>query len=418
MKVASGRVMNLTHLLDLAGTYRGFSRKQLAEALGRDPTKLFSATANPKLDYIVRLADVLDWHVGDVAEAIWDGTEDAQAHAAPHGDFESLNAESKAAHSRGDYVRMFELSQQMLAVASTPEQRALACLREGGAWDGQGRYTKQLDAVRKGLEESPISTDIRVLLQVNLANAYYTLGQLLEARAMSRDLIDQCTAEPPTTRASRAAHAFACYVLGQASRCLIAQQPDRAKLFAAHAKEALADSVRLYTQLVQDFNHEPWRGIINTCQGGILVAEVALGERPPQAIINHFLDGLNDVIAPAGDRLESYGWWCIFGCEVALRHLNGAELQRSMAVFTNKGYEIADKLNNWAMRERLFAMEFIQRQRLNELAGFPVEWTIDSEEVRVIVGAMGRFPSFRSTGWKILETATVIRDDADGGKIS
>jgi hypothetical protein len=82
-----------------------------------------------------------------------------------------------------------------------------------------------------------------------------------------------------------------------------------------------------------------------------------------------------------------------------------------MAVFTNKGYEIADRLDNWAMRERLFTMEFLQRQRLNELAGFPVEWTIDNEEVRLIVGTMGRFPMFRTTGWKILQTATVVGDN-------
>ena len=146
----------------------------------------------------------------------------------------------------------------------------------------------------------------------------------------------------------------------------------------------------------------------------MLEPDVELGQISAQDAVAKLLKGLDAVVdidaQPSGDLLESYGWWCIFGCDLSLRHFEGGDLQRHMAVFTNKGYEIADRLNNWAMRERLFSMEFIQRQRLNELAGFPVEWTIDSEEVKVIVGTLGRFPSFRSTGWKILQTATVVDD--------
>jgi len=130
--------------------------------------------------------------------------------------------------------------------------------------------------------------------------------------------------------------------------------------------------------------------------------------------VAELLTGLGTVVDSSdglvGDRLESFGWWCIFGCDIAFRHFSAGDLQRHVAVFTNKGYEIADRLNNWAMRERLFTMEFARRQRLNELAGLDVEWTIDSEEVRVIVGTMGRFPLFKSTGWKILQSATIIDD--------
>jgi hypothetical protein len=82
-----------------------------------------------------------------------------------------------------------------------------------------------------------------------------------------------------------------------------------------------------------------------------------------------------------------------------------------VAIFTNKGYEIAEKLDNWALREKLFTLEFLQRQRLNDLVGSPLEWTIDGEEVRTIVGAMGRVPTFRQTGWDILNSARVVRQN-------
>lgn len=413
MTVDRARRQNLEHLLDLAATYKGLSRKQLADKLGRDPTKLMPETGNPKLDYLVRLAELLDWSIGDVAEVIWRDEPPCECAAAAK-DFESLNALAKEAHGKGEYARMLTLSEAMLDAATTPEQRAISSLREGGAWDGMGRYMRQLEAVRRGLQEGPITSDLRNLLQVNLANAYYTLGYLVEARAMARDLADAFDECAPTSRPSRAAQAFSHYVMGHASRCLTTQQPERGPYFARAAKASLQRAVDLYTGLADEFNNNSWRGIANTCVGGMLEPDVELGQISAQDAVAKLLKGLDAVVdidaQPSGDLLESYGWWCIFGCDLSLRHFEGGDLQRHMAVFTNKGYEIADRLNNWAMRERLFSMEFIQRQRLNELAGFPVEWTIDSEEVKVIVGTLGRFPSFRSTGWKILQTATVVDD--------
>ena len=411
MNPNSTRKQNLDHLIELAGTYKGLSRKKLAEWLGRDPTKLSSETGNPKLDYLVRLAEVLDWSVGDIARVIWEEPRALPQEGAPS-DFDAANAAARAAHRAGDYGRMLTMARAMAELASTSEQRAQAALRESGAWDGMGRYTKQVEAVRRGLQESPITTDLRLLLQTNLANTYYTLGHMLEARAMAKDLIDDCGPQRPTSRSARAAEAFAFYVHGHASRCLMSQEPDRGPHYARGALDSLQRSIALYTPLADEFDHEPWRGIAQTCRGGIFEVEVELGLREPMNAIDELLRGLDRVVdgsdGLAGDRLECYGWWCIFGCDIALRHLTGAGLQRQMAVFTNQGDQIAHRLDNWAMRERLFTMEFLRRKRLDELAGLPIEWTIDDEEVRVIVGTMGRFPLFMNTGWKILQSATVI----------
>src|SRR5690606_6567192 len=137
----------------------------------------------------------------------------------------------------------------------------------------------------------------------------------------------------------------------------------------------------LYTARAHERDDPAWRGIANTCRAGIIEADVELGAVAPLDAVATLAAGLGAVDEPAkgssddpqhglvGDGLESYGWWCIFGCNIALRHLAGRDLQRHMAVFTNKGYEIADRLDNWSMRERLFSLEFLQRQRLNDLAG-------------------------------------------------
>ncbi|MCK6475523.1 MAG: hypothetical protein L6Q35_01685 [Phycisphaerales bacterium] len=213
-------------------------------------------------------------------------------------------------------------------------------------------------------------------------------------------------------RAPRAALAFSHYVLGNAARTLAGHEPSKVESHAREAIRSYKASSQLYLSLADEFGNSAWRGIANTCQGGIIVCEVDLAARTAASAVEDLIEGLGAVIDASdglvGDRLESYGWWCVFGCETALRHMDGPDQGRAVAIFTNKGYEIADRLNNWAMRERLFTLEYVQRHRAAE-AGDPVaDWAIDQEEIKVIVGTMGRFPMFRSTGWKILQSATVV----------
>lgn len=401
-------------LLDLAGVYRKLNRKELAHALGRDGSKLAPSNGNPKLDYLVALADILDWPIGDVAEVIW-GAPGRPVRPESGDDFEQLDAAAREAHSAGDYQRMCDLAQRMRAASQTPDQRALAALREAGSWDGRGRYMRQLEVVRRGLQEGAISADLRLLLQSNLANAHYTLGSLFEARALAGDLIGRLQEHPPATRRTRASQAFAYYVYGNACREMAAQAhasgggADEAG--AAHG--ALQRSIELYTELADEFDHEPWRGIANTCRGGLVEVEVAVGCRSASEALAQISEevesGVGGGNAPLGDRLESYGWWCIFGCNIALSHLDGREQQQYMTALITRGNDVASRLNNWSMRERLFTMEYLQRRQLDDLAGFPVGWAIDEENIRLLVGTMGRFPSFRCTGWQILQSTATIK---------
>ena len=57
--------------VDLARVYRGWNKSETSEALGRDFGKLSPDSGNPKLDLIARLANALDWGIGDVAESVW-----------------------------------------------------------------------------------------------------------------------------------------------------------------------------------------------------------------------------------------------------------------------------------------------------------------------------------------------------------
>lgn len=407
----------LERLLDLAQVYRGWNRKELAAALGRDPTKLVPGSGNPKLDLVVHLAEALDWSIGDVSEClINDFALEARIEALiekPGDSYADVDARAREAHARGDYREMIRLARLGFDLATTPSERALACNRELGGWDGLGRFTRSLESAQHGLRESPIDDEIRRALQSNLANAYYTLWHLVEARATSMELIEIYREEAPITEWDLCTRAFAHYVLGNTHRRLIDAEPEHATRHAEAARTILLGASALCDDLARDV-HECYAGIARTCRGGIIEAEIVLGRRDARDGLAEITDTLSDVVdleaVPSGDVLESHGWWSIFGCNIAIRHISDErDLHRMMALFTNKADEIANRMDNWSMRERVFTLQYTGHQRFVGWTGQEMPMTIDSDDIKMITGTMGRFPQFRKTGWNILQSANVVQ---------
>lgn len=411
----SNRKRRLERLIELAQIYRSWSRRELAHALGRDASKLIPTSGNPKLDLIIELAEVLDWSVGDVTECLWSEPNHGARSPRKGDTFQQLDTRAQKAHARGNYRDMVELAAKARAVASTPHERALACNRELGGWDGLGRFTRSLDVAREGLSESPVPADVRRMLQSNLANACYSLWHLTEARTVASDLINHFDRAPAASVRDRRTEAFARYVLGSTHRRLMDVDPDRATVHAAKAQTMLQAAVDAFTK-GDPGERERMAGIARTCQGAILESEVMLGRLDPRQATAAVVDSMAEVVdldhQSAGDLLESYGWWCIFGCNIAMRHItNERELHRLLALFTNKADEIAERLDNWAMRERVFSIQFDGHRRFVGWTGQNTPLTIDTDDIRMITGTMGRFPQFRETGWCMLEAASVITED-------
>jgi len=200
-------------------------------------------------------------------------------------------------------------------------------------------------------------------------------------------------------------------------RHLIATQPLHYLERAATARTRLISAIEDYQVLAARRKDDSFLGIANTCGGALIEVDVETGTLAGTEGARRIAAGLETVVDPAsharGDWLESWGWWAVFGLNISVRHLKGESRDRYAAVFSTKAQEIADRLGNWAIRERVFTLEHDLRF-VNSSNGATVDipadrkWVMDREDVRNLLGTMGRFHRFRRTGWSILRQAIII----------
>ena len=429
MLTEDARKRRIGRMMALAKVYRGWTGTQLAAALGREPSRAVPATGNPKLDLIGRLADALEWEAGEVADSLLargEGTLDAGNQAVSDAgleavDFGELDERAQTAHRAGDFAAMEAIACAMRRSAGTARERAIAANRLAGAYDGLGRYPRVLQCVQEGLAEERVGDDLRLMLLVNLANAYYTLWNLHESQSIAASLVERFESAPPRGRLPRVAQAFSLAIRGHSRRRALGRCECEAEFtrVATAAERDLLAAERLYAGLAQDYDDTHYLGLANTAKGGVIEARVATGCISAADAVDEIVARLEDAVdlaAPGTPHLiESWGWWSVFGANIALRAERGlgfrgadGDFEQAIAICTNKASEIAEHLDLWPMRERAFTMEWFRRQHVGHSPrDESIAWTLDDEDVRVLVGTMGRFPLFRPTGWAILEHAMV-----------
>lgn len=425
MNNQSEQYQRLSQLIEVACDYRGWTKMQLANALQRDPGSVLPRSGNPKLDYLTRLADVLEWPVGEVA-AVLNGPgldpllpdrDDCQPTMEELGGLEYQQAIANALESQraGSYPAVIRYAQRATNLAKSGQQVAVALQYAATGWQYLGRSTIALDLLNQAMAQQNVSATLSRTLQSNVSECYYSLWRLPEARALSAELIETIGRLESADRYDRSSEAFAHYVCGNTIRRQVGLDDAHATSLAETGIEYLQRCISLYDTLRSDVDaSQTADGVIRICRGAIMELEVVLGRRLAIEVLRIIESGLDDIVEvdsyPRNDLLESYGWWCIFGCNIAHRHMDGPEKQRFLAQFTMKGYEVADRLENWSMRERLFTLDHFRRQALDDAGKAMEEWVLHPSEVRVISGTMGRFPHFRKVGWSIIESANVIRD--------
>ncbi len=423
--LAARRRARLRVLLDLARRMNGWSRHELAERLGRDATKLIPASGNPKLDLVVAVAGALGWDPGDVVDDLWtprelstipDSTEPRSSST------DELLARGLAAldRRRWDEARAVAVALRERCGSADSEDDAVADELEAAAWSGAGCHATAVAVVRRGMSAGGLAFASHIRLSLRLAMCNYELWNLVEARAIASDLLDQMRRRSVDDRLVRRTVASAHAIRGHASRRLIgADSADRSR-HVRQACEDLALAEQEFLALFEEFGEIADLGASHLHRGGVLEARATGDGSGPEAVAT-IIDGLEnavdlDRIAPE-EAIEAHGWWCVFGCNLALRSMSGEDRERSLAILTNKAFEIADRLEHWSIRERAFTFEHFRRQRIGtrveevDVSRSPESrWVLDEEDLGHVLGTMGRFPSFRAVGWRILEESGLVED--------
>lgn len=418
MTILECRRDRLVHVLDLARMYRGWTRQEVAAALGREPSKMIPESGNPKLDLVVGIARLLEWQVGEVAACLW----------------------GESIHHESDALDGFAQRPGSPDASNTDGAGRAESLRNLAArCRSQGRYEREIGLLQQALLERSLSFERRTHVMAELAAAHATLWHLAEARALASENLRQLRRAGEATAGGLPngfSHPLALSraVRGHVHRRLMRMEADPSHRHAAAARADLVEAIAAIDRLLgatavtsatpataaSTTNESTGRASVDellalahAARGGIVECDVELGALAPDEGVAQLLRGLDHVVDPEslepGPMLESWGWWSVYGANVTLAHFSGSALQRTLAIFTNKALEIADRTGNWALRERAFMLEHKRRAHESGESGEAAELTLlDHEDVRSIIGTMGRFAPFRETGWALLRSASII----------
>jgi len=457
----------LEEMVQFAAAYRGWSTRQLGEALQRDPGCLVPNSGTPKIDLIVRLANALDWPVADLLEHLsepgpmnrslhreqpialpragttigpashrsgraanegdaafavdrdapteprlrsGDGDDDDSGDFCFASDAERLS-ETKLFLSRGDFDAAIELADD-LGESDDPTTRVEAQILLAIALDRRGRPMRALAALQRAAQQPHPLPSMQLPLLARLADAYYRTGQSTEARAIATDALAMAAdmrARDRTRKPVRFAMGLAHAVRAACSRDL-ALECNVHPALTRTAHDALDEAA----EALREIETPEARGLGLTVDAGRAAISVVLGQQSITDAIRTAMNHLDDVVDPSveGDRhrLIGLGWWCVITGAVAIRSMDDDDcLHRTLAILTNKADELASAVDCWALRERVLTLEHDRRCRLAEFAGHDDPWLLDHDDLRMIIGCMGASPRFRPLGLKILRRGVLIR---------
>ena len=400
----------LAKVVDLARIYRNCGVKELADLVRRDKTRLVPETGNPKIDLVASLAEVLEWPVQDVVNAIRGEPHRPHPPILPgYRSFIQLLEMARRAHATGHWRALEAVAGKLAATARTREEHAVASCWQGTARESTGRYSEALHHFQTGLLQATRDRETRILLRTNLANAHGLLGNLVEARSVATDALQEIESDAAESSQffNRAALAFARFVRGNARCRQLAEGGSRGLLDPAI--EDLTHARTSYHQLCRYGDSRSFRGLASTCEGALIELNTIAGRIDPHHALTRIHEHLDLMENPlhqgtqVGDDLESHGWWATFGANIAWHHLEAGERQESTTEFAERILAIGDRLHHVGFQATGFTFLYRVDRAARDAGHAPAPWSITPERLARLVRVMGCLPAFRTTGWKILE---------------
>ncbi|MFM7134044.1 MAG: hypothetical protein ACKO0W_06990 [Planctomycetota bacterium] len=405
----------LEELQALARTYRQWSVKELAHALGRQPGRLVPDSGMPKLDLVVGLARALDWPVEAVVDHIMRPGSEARAPASRDaaGDFAGLYNDSLAKRAVRDFIEAIRLAVRAHAAADTPTRRAAALYIESLAHEAAGSYNEAVRCLRAAAAKEGVALDWRLLADAQLANMLFMQGQQTHALGIAASVLEYGSAGEQT-HTLRLAQAIARWSRGHALRASIPLAHfDAWTGLAASARADFAEAERIAADLATCPAISPERNLtFAACiESAALELDAIIGTLSADAAI----DRLAAIVREHGDLRPSVGErkaWAAVALAATTKRFVGDDIRRrgllEIASGALRAHAVAT--SNWYFAHRHLELDAERRRTLGG-TGVPSR-ALDATEAKLVAGILGQIPAARPAAEQYF---TLYAGFGDGG---
>ncbi len=390
----------LEELQALARTYRSWSVKELAAALGRQPGRLVPDSGMPKIDLVVALAKALDWPVEAVVDHLVKPPSSARGlasgmHKDSASDFSALYNGSLAKRATRECIEAVRLAVRAQAVADTPTRRAAALSAEASAHECGGSYTEAVRCLREATLIEGSALDWRLLCDAKLANMLFMQGQVTHAIGIASSVIEYGQSVPDS-QTIRTARFIALWARAHALRSSIPTANFEAwSSMAALVRNDLNAAAEITSELCAEGLDQAQNVDIGACIDVVLLEVIAVCE-PERvgevlAALIHAVNGDGNVNPTIGERKA----WAAVALANTTKRFVTDELQRrgalELASAALRAHAVAT--SNWYFAHRHLEIDSERRRSL--VGNGTASRALGAVEAKLVAGVLGHVPASR-----------------------
>ena len=405
----------LSGVVGLARIYADFGVKQLADAVGRDKTRIIPPTGNPKLDMVGALAGLLEWTVKDVVNALQGGSQPKHAIIerrllGQRKRLEDLRRISSRLENDGRQMLSGTVSGLLFLHSKKGHERSIALKMIGRSQLQTGDANGALISFRNGLNQNGLDFVTQLTLKIDLCRAHMRLKHHFEARTIASDVLDMISDDTEHDPADFSeAERSARYIRGNAVRESIDHGVGTKDL--VRARKDLLRSLQI-TQTGS--NRDLDEGTVAV--GAILELDTALGRITPEEAVHRIEEtlrvanvGLEEGTLEDGTR-RAWSWWCLFGARIAMRDHTLGPLWQKTHELARRAIEFGSGPGENLLREHAYLLLFRAWKDSRHRGAREISWHMEPMELKLFVNTMGAKNGFMEPGWMILmETGTLDR---------
>lgn len=389
----------LEELQALARTYRNWTVKELAHALGRQPGRLVPESGMPKIDLVVGLAKALDWPVEAVVDHLMKPPAGPRKVVHPKdtaADYARLYNESAAKRLERDYFEAIRLAVRAGVVADTGNRRAGALVLESEAHESTGSYVEAVRCLREAIRMEGIAIEWRIYCDSKLGNLLFMQGLTTQSLGIASSVLEYAQ-NLPSSLLVRTSQMLGHWTRGHVLRSAVPLlHTESWRSLAASAREDFCKVKSLCMALVVETDGNPlyfgsFSGVIDPM---LLELDAICDEEQAEFAVQALLAILREG-GSADSGIGERKAWAAVAVANTVRRVVPDEMQRrgilDVASAALRAHAVAT--SNWYFAHK--HLELDAERRRNLVGHGTASRALDALEAKLVAGVLGQVPAAR-----------------------